>query len=86
MSDRAIRYGMIVLDAAPTIVRARGGPVFFSSPDESMEYARLHDIGRWMVSGDPDGWVAAVHPGRLGQPPRQSPRGAWTSACAASRP
>ena len=56
VADRAVRYGMIVLDAAPTIVRARGLPVFFSSPDETIEYARLHDIGRWMVFGDPEGW------------------------------
>ena len=47
---------MIVLDAAPAIVRARGWPVFFSSPDETLEYARLHDIRRWMVFGDPEGW------------------------------
>jgi hypothetical protein len=30
--------------------------VFFSSPDETIEYARLHDIERWMVFGDPEGW------------------------------
>jgi hypothetical protein len=56
VSDRAVRYGMIVLDAAPVIVRARGTPVYFVSPEETIEYARLHDITRWMVFGDPDGW------------------------------
>ncbi len=56
LSDRAIRYGMIVLDVAPAIVRARGWPMFFTSPEETLEYARLHDITRWMVFGDPDGW------------------------------
>ena len=28
----------------------------FSSPDETLEYARLHAINRWMVFGDPEGW------------------------------
>ena len=56
MSERAVRYGMIVLDAAPTIVRTRGMPMYFVSPQETVEYARLHDIERWIVFGDPDGW------------------------------
>ena len=47
---------MIVLDGAPAIVRVRSGPVFFRSADETIEYARLHAIERWMVFGDPDGW------------------------------
>ena len=37
MSDRPVRYGMIVLDAAPVIVRARGAPVYFVSPEETMQ-------------------------------------------------
>jgi len=56
VSDRAVRYGMIVLDAAPAILRARGAPVYFVSPEETIEYARLHEILRWIVFGDPDGW------------------------------
>jgi hypothetical protein len=30
--------------------------VYFVSQDETIEYARLHDIVRWIVFGDPDGW------------------------------
>lgn len=56
MSDRPVRYGMIVLDAAPVIVQARGRPMYFVSPQETIEYARLHDITRWMIFGDPEGW------------------------------
>jgi hypothetical protein len=56
MSDRAIRYGVILLDTAPAVLRARGSPLFFASPEETIEYARMHDIMRWMVFGDPDGW------------------------------
>ena len=56
MSDRPVRYGMIVLDAQPTILRARGQPVVFRTMDETIEYATLHGVQRWMVFGDPDGW------------------------------
>jgi hypothetical protein len=56
MSDRPIRYGMIVLGAPPTIECVRGQPVIFRSLQETVEYARLHDIVRWMVYGDPEGW------------------------------
>ena len=56
MSDHPVRYGMIVLDAAPTIVRVRGTPIIFHSPEETVEYAQLHDVQRWMVYGDPEGW------------------------------
>jgi hypothetical protein len=56
VSDHLVRYGVIVLDPVPAIVRARGKPVYFMSPEETIEYARLHDIMRWMVFGDPDGW------------------------------
>ncbi len=56
MSDRAIRYGVIVLDSAPVVLRVRGTPLFFSSPEETIEYAHMHDITRWMVFGDPEGW------------------------------
>jgi hypothetical protein len=47
---------MIVLDAAPTLLRVRGAPMLFRSVDETLEYAQLHSINRWMVFGDPDGW------------------------------
>ena len=30
--------------------------MIFRSPEETVEYARLHAIGRWMVYGDADGW------------------------------
>jgi hypothetical protein len=56
VSDRAARYGMIVLDAAPTLLRVRGDPMFFRSIDETLEYAQLHNINRWMIYGDPEGW------------------------------
>jgi hypothetical protein len=56
VSDRRIRYGMIALDATPTIVRLRGAPIIFHSPEETVEYAQLHDVQRWMVYGDPEGW------------------------------
>ncbi len=56
MSDRPIRYGMIVLDVAPAIECARGQPIIFRSPEETVEYAKLHAIVRWMVYGDPEGW------------------------------
>jgi len=56
VSDRPIRYGMIVLDGAPAIERVRGEPLIFRSPEETVEYARLHAIARWMVYGDADGW------------------------------
>jgi len=56
LSDRPVRYGMIALDAAPTVVRLRGAPIIFHSPEETVEYAQLHDVQRWMVYGDPEGW------------------------------
>jgi hypothetical protein len=56
MSDRPVRYGMIVLDAAPSLVRLRGAAIIFHSPEETVEYAQLHDVQRWMVYGDPEGW------------------------------
>jgi hypothetical protein len=56
VSDRPVRYGMIALDAAPIIVRSRGAPIIFQSPEETIEYAQLHDVQRWMVYGDPEGW------------------------------
>ena len=56
MSDRATRFGMIVLDDTPTILHAHGRPMIFQSADETIEYARLHDVRKWMVFGDPDGW------------------------------
>ena len=68
MSDRPPRYGMILLDAAPAILCVRGLPVIFRSADETLEYARLHGVGRWMVYGDPEGWwpiytqAGPVHP------------------------
>ena len=43
MSDHPVRYGMIALDAAPTIVRLRGAPIIFHSPEETVEYAQPHD-------------------------------------------
>jgi hypothetical protein len=46
---------MIVLDESPYVLRARGLPVVFMSPEETLEYARLHNIGHWLVFGDPDG-------------------------------
>jgi len=48
---------MILLDdGRPTLLRARGSPVFFKSPDGTMEYARLHAFNCWMVYGGEDGW------------------------------
>ncbi len=56
MSDRQSRYDMIVLDGAPVIEHVRGQPRIFRSAGETVEYANLHAIGRWMVYGDADGW------------------------------
>jgi hypothetical protein len=57
MSDRTPRYGMILLDdGRPTLLRPRGSPVFFKSPDETMESAPVHAISCWMVYGGEDGW------------------------------
>ena len=56
MSDHVIHYGMIVLDAAPTLLRVRGKPMSFRSADETLEYALLHGIKRWMIYGRADGW------------------------------
>jgi hypothetical protein len=47
---------MIVLDESPYVLRARGVPLVFTSPEETLEYARLHSISQWLVFGDPDGW------------------------------
>ena len=47
---------MILLDGGPSILRARGEPIVFRSPEETLEYARMHDIQRWMVYGDREGW------------------------------
>jgi hypothetical protein len=35
---------MIVPDPTPVILRARGAPVYFIWQDETIEYARHHDI------------------------------------------
>jgi hypothetical protein len=56
MSDRPIRYGMILLDASPSVLLLNGRPLIFGSPDETVAYARLHDVHHWMVFGDPEGW------------------------------
>jgi hypothetical protein len=56
VSDRVIHYAMIVMDAAPTLLRVRGQPMAFRSADETLEYAQLHGITRWMVCGRADGW------------------------------
>jgi hypothetical protein len=56
MSGRPPRYGMILLDPAPSILRVEGRALIFQSPDETLEYALLHNVRRWMVFGDPDGW------------------------------
>ena len=59
---------MILLDAAPTILRVDGQPVLFPSPEATLAYARLHGVGRWMVYGDPEGlWpiytqAGPIHP------------------------
>jgi len=56
MADRLPRFGMILMDGPPALLRAAGTPLIFSSPDETVEYARMHGIGRWMVFGDSEGW------------------------------
>jgi hypothetical protein len=56
VSDRATRYGMIVLDGEPFILRAKGEPIVFRSPEETMQYAQMHGVQRWMIYGDRDGW------------------------------
>jgi hypothetical protein len=56
MSDRPVRYGMISLDAAPIVLLDHGRPLVFQSADETVEFARLHNIRSWMIFGDPEGW------------------------------
>lgn len=56
MSDRVPRYSMILLDGPPTLLRVRGAPVFFRSLAETIQYARLHEVQRWIVCGGEDGW------------------------------
>ena len=56
MSNRAARYGMILLDSAPTLLRVRGAPMVFQSAEETIQYARLHGVQCWMVCGGEDGW------------------------------
>jgi hypothetical protein len=71
---------MIVLDAAPAILRARGAPVYFVSAEETIEYARIHDIVRWIVFGDPEGWWPLyTQAGPVNLP--QSQNGGSTSPC-----
>jgi hypothetical protein len=66
---------MIVLDAPPVILCARGTPVYFAAPDETIEYARMHGIARWMVFGDPDGWWPLyTQAGRVNPPPESKQR------------
>ncbi len=61
---------MIVLDDGLSILRARGAPIVFRSPEEILEYARLHDIQRWMVYGDREGWWPIyTQDGPLNPPP-----------------
>ena len=70
VSDRPVRYGMIVLDAEPTILRSRGQPVVFRTMEETVEYAVLHGVQRWMIFGDPEGWWPIyTQAGPLNPPP-----------------
>jgi hypothetical protein len=65
-----VRYGMIVLDAEPTILRSRGQPVVFRTMEETVEYAVLHGVQRWMIFGDPEGWWPIyTQAGPLNPPP-----------------
>jgi hypothetical protein len=85
LSDRAVRYGMIVLDPAPAILRARGTPVYFVSQEETIEYARLHDIVRWIVLAIPAaGGRCTRRPDPSTRP--RSPNPASTSPCVDSGP
>jgi hypothetical protein len=47
---------MILLDPVPTLLLARGAPVVFCSPEETVEYPRVHGVQRWIVCGSEDGW------------------------------
>ena len=70
---------MIVLDPAPTLLRVRGQPMHFRSADETLEYAQLHGIARWMVYGRADGWWPVyTMDGPVNPLPEPPPR--WTSA------
>src|SRR5919206_603575 len=59
---------MILLDAEPTILRSRGEPIVFRSPEETLEYARIHGIQRWKVYGDREGWWPIYRLQRQQQP------------------
>ncbi len=69
MSYGSVRYGMIVLDVAETIVHWRGALIIFHCPEETAEYAPLHDVQRWMVYGDPEGWWPLYTQDGLVNPP-----------------
>ena len=43
-------------ESPPELLRVRGAPMVFASLEETVAYAILHGIQRWMVTGDPDGW------------------------------
>src|SRR5215211_4279175 len=61
---------MILLDGGPSILRSRGEPIVFRSPEETLEYARIHDIKRWMVYGDREGrWPIYTQEGPVNPPP-----------------
>jgi len=68
MSDRPVRYCMIVLDAAPSLVRLRGAPLIFHSPEEKCRVctaARRPALdGLWR----PRGLVASLYTGWANQP------------------
>ena len=88
MSDRPLRYRMILLDAAPAILRVRSQPMIFRSADETLEYARLHGVARWMVYGDLEGWWPLyTRDGPVNPPPPAKERvdshefDVWCSGC-----
>ena len=39
LSDRPVRYGMILLDTAPAILSVRGQSIIFMSAEETVDYA-----------------------------------------------
>ena len=57
MADRKYRYGMILLEETPpTVLQVRGVPMLFTTLEETVQYAQLHGVQRWMVTGREDGW------------------------------
>jgi len=51
-----VQVGQSWKRALRALVREGKVSIVFRSPEETLEYARIHGIQRWMVYGDREGW------------------------------